>query len=55
MHLVAAGGGDAAISPALRARELDPVVEATVLVADPYSTVSICGIPYLVSGEVARW
>ena len=55
MHLVATGGSDAGITAALRARELDPAVEATVLVADPYSTVSICGIPYLVSGEVARW
>ncbi len=55
MHLVAIGGSDAGISAALRARELDPSVEVTVVVADRYPNFSICGIPYLVSGEVARW
>jgi NADPH-dependent 2,4-dienoyl-CoA reductase/sulfur reductase-like enzyme len=55
MHLVAIGGSDAGISAALRARELDPSVEVTVVVADHYPNFSICGIPYLVSGEVARW
>src|ERR1039458_2133938 len=55
MHLVAIGGSDAGISAALRARELDPAVEVTVVVADRYPNFSICGIPYLVSGEVARW
>ena len=33
MHLVAIGGSDAGISAALRARELDPSVEVTVVVA----------------------
>jgi len=55
MHVVAIGGSDAGISAALRARELDPAVEVTVVVADRYPNFSICGIPYLVSGEVARW
>src|ERR1019366_3171200 len=55
MHLVAIGGSDAGISAALRARELDPAVEVTVVVADRYPNFSICGIPYLVSGDVARW
>jgi NADPH-dependent 2,4-dienoyl-CoA reductase/sulfur reductase-like enzyme len=55
MHLVAIGGSDAGISAALRARELDPAVEVTVVVADRYPNFSICGIPYLVSGEVSRW
>src|SRR6202043_3705406 len=55
MHLVAIGGSDAGISAALRARELDPACEVTVVVADAYPNFSICGIPYYVSGEVAHW
>jgi NADPH-dependent 2,4-dienoyl-CoA reductase/sulfur reductase-like enzyme len=55
MHLVAIGGSDAGISAALRARELDPGTEMTVVVADAYPNFSICGIPYYVSGEVPHW
>jgi NADPH-dependent 2,4-dienoyl-CoA reductase/sulfur reductase-like enzyme len=55
MHLVAIGGSDAGISAALRARELDPACDVTVVVADSYPNFSICGIPYYVSGEVAKW
>jgi NADPH-dependent 2,4-dienoyl-CoA reductase/sulfur reductase-like enzyme len=55
MHVVAIGGSDAGISAALRARELDPHVEVTVVVADAYPNFSICGIPYYISGEVAHW
>ena len=55
MHLVAIGGSDAGISAALRARELDPSAEVTVVVADAYPNFSICGIPYYVSGEVGHW
>ncbi|MGB6617279.1 MAG: FAD-dependent oxidoreductase [Trebonia sp.] len=55
MHIVAIGGSDAGISAALRAREVDPGAEFTVVVADAYPNFSICGIPYYVSGEVARW
>ena len=55
MHLVAIGGSDAGISAALRARELDPACEVTVVVADAYPNFSICGIPYYVSGEVTHW
>jgi NADPH-dependent 2,4-dienoyl-CoA reductase/sulfur reductase-like enzyme len=55
MHLVAIGGIDAGISAALRARELDPQAEVTVVVADAYPNFSICGIPYYVSGEVTHW
>ena len=43
------------ISAALRARELDPSGEVTVVVADAYPNFSICGIPYYVSGEVTHW
>jgi NADPH-dependent 2,4-dienoyl-CoA reductase/sulfur reductase-like enzyme len=55
MHLVMIGGSDAGISAALRARELDPGSEVTVVVADAYPNFSICGIPYYVSGEVTHW
>jgi len=55
MHLIAIGGSDAGISAALRARELDPDTEVTVVVADAYPNFSICGIPYYVSGEVTHW
>jgi NADPH-dependent 2,4-dienoyl-CoA reductase/sulfur reductase-like enzyme len=55
VHLVAIGGSDAGISAALRARELDPGADVTVVVADAYPNFSICGIPYYVSGEVSHW
>ena len=55
MHLVMIGGSDAGISAALRARELDPATDVTVVAADAYPNFSICGIPYYVSGEVSHW
>lgn len=55
MHLVTIGGSDAGISAALRARELAPDADVTVLVADAYPNFSICGIPYHVSGDVPDW
>jgi NADPH-dependent 2,4-dienoyl-CoA reductase/sulfur reductase-like enzyme len=55
MHLVMIGGSDAGISAALRARELDPAADVTVVVADAYPNFSICGIPYYLSGEVTHW
>jgi NADPH-dependent 2,4-dienoyl-CoA reductase/sulfur reductase-like enzyme len=55
MHVVMIGGSDAGIGAALRARELDPGAEVTVVLADAYPNFSICGIPYYLSGEVAHW
>jgi NAD(P)H-nitrite reductase large subunit len=55
MHVVMIGGSDAGISAALRARELDPASDVTVVLEDAYPNFSICGIPYYVSGEVAHW
>ncbi len=52
-HLVAVGGSDAGIAAALRARELDPSTDVTVVLADEFPNFSICGIPYWVSGDVA--
>lgn len=54
-HIAVIGGSDAGISAALRARELDPSVDVTVVVADAYPNYSICGIPYYFTGEVAPW
>jgi NADPH-dependent 2,4-dienoyl-CoA reductase/sulfur reductase-like enzyme len=55
MHLVMIGGSDAGISAALRARELDPGADVTVVAADAFPNFSICGIPYYISGEVTHW
>jgi NADPH-dependent 2,4-dienoyl-CoA reductase/sulfur reductase-like enzyme len=55
MWLLVIGGSDAGIEAARRARELDPSVEVTVLVADAYPNFSICGLPYYLSGDVADW
>jgi NADPH-dependent 2,4-dienoyl-CoA reductase/sulfur reductase-like enzyme len=54
-RLVCVGGSDAGIAAALRARELDPAVEVTVVLADDYPNFSVCGLPYYLSGEVADW
>jgi NADPH-dependent 2,4-dienoyl-CoA reductase/sulfur reductase-like enzyme len=49
------GGSDAGISAALRAKELAPSTEVTVIVADRYPNFSICGLPFFLSGEVPDW
>jgi NADPH-dependent 2,4-dienoyl-CoA reductase/sulfur reductase-like enzyme len=55
MYLVMIGGSDAGISAALRAREVDPAADVTVVLEDAYPNFSICGIPYYLSGEVTSW
>src|ERR1700687_1654946 len=55
MRLVVIGGSDARISAALRAREMRPDVEVSVVVADAYPNFSICGLPFYVSGETPDW
>jgi NADPH-dependent 2,4-dienoyl-CoA reductase/sulfur reductase-like enzyme len=55
MRLLVIGGSDAGIAAALRARELDPSVEVTVVVADAFPNFSICGLPYYLSGDVLDW
>jgi NADPH-dependent 2,4-dienoyl-CoA reductase/sulfur reductase-like enzyme len=55
MHLLIIGGSDAGISAALRARELDPSVDTTVVVADAFPNFSICGLPFYLSGEVGDY
>jgi NADPH-dependent 2,4-dienoyl-CoA reductase/sulfur reductase-like enzyme len=55
MRLLVIGGSDAGIAAALRARELDSSVGATVVVADAFPNFSICGLPYYLSGDVPDW
>ncbi len=54
-HILIIGGSDAGISAALRARELDPTVELTIVLADRFPNYSICGLPFYLSGEVTDW
>lgn len=54
-NLIIIGGSDAGISAALRAREIDPSVEPTIVMADRYPNYSICGLPFYLSGEVSDW
>jgi NADPH-dependent 2,4-dienoyl-CoA reductase/sulfur reductase-like enzyme len=54
-HLLIVGGSDAGISAALRARELAPSADVTVLVADHFPNYSVCGLPFFLSGEVSDW
>lgn len=54
-RLLIVGGSDAGIAAALRAREVEPSAEVTVLVADAYPNYSICGLPFYLSGETPDW
>lgn len=53
--LLIIGGSDAGISAALRARELNKDIQITIVLADEFPNLSICGIPYAVSKEVSAW
>lgn len=54
-HIAIVGGSDAGISAALRALELDPTTDVTLVAADAYPNFSICGIPYYFTGDVSPW
>jgi len=54
-HMLIIGGSDAGISAALRIKELNAQAIVTVVVADGYPGFSICGLPFLLSGEVTDW
>lgn len=54
-RLVVVGGSDAGISAALRAREVDPSWQVSLVVADAFPNYSICGLPFFLSGETPRW
>src|SRR5438270_13781373 len=55
MHLVVVGGSDAGVAAALRARQIDPTADVDVVVRDAFPNFSMCGLPYLLSGEVSDW
>jgi NADPH-dependent 2,4-dienoyl-CoA reductase/sulfur reductase-like enzyme len=55
IKMVIAGGSDAGISAGLRAKELNPKCEVTIVVADRFPNYSICGLPFYLSGEVRDW
>jgi NADPH-dependent 2,4-dienoyl-CoA reductase/sulfur reductase-like enzyme len=55
MRLLIIGGSDAGISAALRAKQLRPETEVTVLLADSFPNYSICGLPFYISGETPNW
>ncbi len=55
MHFLIIGGSDAGISAGLRAHELDPTCEITLVLADNYPNFSICGLPFFLSGETPDW
>ena len=51
-RILIVGGSDAGISAALRVREVDSSVEVAVLLRDAYPNFSICGLPFLIGGQV---
>ena len=53
-RLVVVGGGAAGMSAASAARRVDPALEIVVLEAGGYSAYGMCGLPYFLSGTVAR-
>ncbi|MFH2069279.1 MAG: FAD-dependent oxidoreductase [Candidatus Omnitrophota bacterium] len=54
-NIIIIGGSDAGISAALRAKEINPEITPTMIVADIFPNFSICGLPYYISREVTHW
>ena len=54
-RILIVGGSDAGTSAALSARSLDPDCDVDVLLEDRFPNFSVCGLPFLLSGEVAGW
>lgn len=54
MRLVVIGGVAAGMSAAARARRVDPSLEVVVLERGPHVAWAACGLPFYVSGRVAR-
>jgi NADPH-dependent 2,4-dienoyl-CoA reductase/sulfur reductase-like enzyme len=55
MRFLIIGGSDAGIAAGLRAHELDPNCEITLVLADEFPNYSICGLPFYLSGETPDW
>ena len=54
-RIVIIGGSDAGTSAALSARATDPDCQIDVLLEDRFPNYSVCGLPFLLSGEVCDW
>ena len=54
-RLVVVGGSDAGISAGLRARQVDPTAQVTLVLEDSFPNYSVCGLPFFISGETADW
>ena len=54
MKLVIIGGVAAGATAAARARRLDEVAEITIIEKGPYVSFANCGLPYRLSGEIAK-
>ena len=55
MRFLIIGGSDAGIAAGLRAHELDPSCDVTLVLADAFPNYSICGLPFFLSGETPDW
>jgi len=55
MRFLIIGGSDAGIAAGLRAHELNPGCEITLILADEFPNYSICGLPFYLSGETPDW
>jgi NADPH-dependent 2,4-dienoyl-CoA reductase/sulfur reductase-like enzyme len=55
MRFLIVGGSDAGISAGLRAHELDPSCNITLVLADEYPNFSICGLPLSVIWFRIAW
>lgn len=55
VRLVVIGGSDAGISAAVRAKQVDPSADVSVLLMDDFPNYSVCGLPFYLSGEVDDW
>ena len=54
-RILIVGGSDAGTSAALSARAMDAECEIDVLLEDRFPNFSVCGLPFLLSGEVRDW
>lgn len=54
-RIVIIGGSDAGTSAALAARATDPKCRVDLVLEDKFPNYSVCGLPFLLAGEVADW
>ncbi|SHE98707.1 NADPH-dependent 2,4-dienoyl-CoA reductase, sulfur reductase [Ferrithrix thermotolerans DSM 19514] len=55
MRVVIVGGSDAGVSAALRIKQLQPEFSVQILTKDHHPNYSVCGLPYLHSGEIGEF